>query len=511
MPNQKYSSSVEIRTYLEDLAKRFGLEKRVFFRSQASGLKWDEGIKAWKVDLTMRRGPEGKEEKHLSIHADFALLASGLFPYPQVPRVPGLSDFKGEMFHTSRWNYDVTGGSYDTAMPELAKLKGERVGVIGTGATAIQIVPQLAKYAKELFVFQRTPSQVSPRGQRSTDPVEWRERIAAKPGWQLNRMENLANHISGHLDAGENLVDDNWSKIPAYGALVGSKRFGLITPDKAQEHIGNLMALDYERSTKVREHVAEVVKDKETAKKLTPWYPSWCKRPTFSDLYLQAFNNEHVHLIDTDGKGIEKVTATGIVANGQEYPIDVLVLSTGYRSPAAGGDPGSRTGIEIIGRDGRKMADKWDHQGICTLHGTCTNGFPNLFFQFAAQAGATSSYTHVLEVLSEHISSIIAQGYTRSADPQGKVIIQPTAAAEDAWGMRIAQTAAFFSGLVICTPSYINSELEAFQMPPADDQVAMMKKGKAAIWQPGLVDFTRVLESWRSDGKLDGFEVSVEA
>jgi cation diffusion facilitator CzcD-associated flavoprotein CzcO len=512
MPKQKYSSSVEIRTYLESLVKRYNLESRILYRSQVTGLEWDESSKAWKTGLTIRRGPSGKEEKNISVYADFVTLASGLFPYPQVPKVPGLADFKGEMFHTSRWNYDVTGGSSDTAFPEMEKLRGKRVGVIGTGATAIQAVPLLAKYAKELHVFQRTPSQVNTRGQHDTDPQEWKEKIAAKPGWQQARMENFAEHLASHKRPGEDdLVNDGWTQLEAYCAIIGSNRFGGIPPEKAQEHIGTLVALDSAHNKQARQRIADIVKDKATADKLTPWYPTWCKRPTFSDMYLECFNADNVHLIDTDGHGIDSVTPTGIVANGQEYPIDILILSTGYRSPVAGGDPGARMGIEIRGREGRTMSKKWDEQGLTTLHGVFTNGFPNLFFQSAAQAAATANYMHVIMVLSEHISTIIKTAISRSEKEKGAVLIQPSSDAEDVWGMQIAQGAVFFSAVAVCTPGYLNLEGEALEMPPADDHVAMMKKAKAAIWQGGLVEFTRKMEEWRKDGKLEGVEISVEA
>jgi cation diffusion facilitator CzcD-associated flavoprotein CzcO len=510
MPKQKYSSSVEIRAYIDILVKHFGLQGRFLFRSRINKLEWDESREIWKTNITLRRGPEGKEEKALSVHADFVTLASGVFPYPQVPRVPGLADFEGQMFHTSRWNYEITGGTSDTVFPDMDKIKGARVGIIGTGATAVQVVPQLAKYAKELYIFQRTPSQVNPREQRDTDPTTWNNKIAAKPGWQKHRMENLADCISSHLKSGsEDLVNDNWSRLKAYAALVGGNRFGSISPEKAQEHIGTMLALDAEHNKDVREHVAQVVKDKKTAESLTPWYPTWCKRPTFSDHYLQAFNNENVHLIDTDGKGIDRVTPHGVVASGQEYPLDILVLSTGYRSPATRGDPGSKAGIEIVGRNGRTISEKYEEEGICTLHGVCTNGFPNLFYQSAAQAGATANYMHTLDLLSEHIASIIAKGFKRSSS--GSVIIEASYDAETAWGMRLAQNAAYFSSLVICTPGYNNAEGEAFDMPPANDQMAMLKRAKAAIWAAGIVDFARVLETWRGNGDLEGFEVSVKA
>lgn len=278
MPKQKYGSSVEIRTYLEKLIKQFDLEDRIVFRSQVTDLTWDEDQKAWRTSLTIRRGPNAAESITYSVHAEYVTLASGLFPYPQVPRVPGLADFQGQMFHTSRWNYDVTGGTCAEVFPDMAKLKDARVGIIGTGATAIQVVPQLTKHAKEVYVFQRTPSMVHTRGQRDTDSTEWREKIAYKPGWQKDRMENLAENIACHAEPGNDLVNDKWSGLDAYCALEGSNRFGVITPEKAKEHIGTMLALDASQNRKARERIQEIVRDKKVADRLTPWYPSWCKR-----------------------------------------------------------------------------------------------------------------------------------------------------------------------------------------------------------------------------------------
>ncbi|KAF1837871.1 FAD/NAD(P)-binding domain-containing protein [Decorospora gaudefroyi] len=509
MPPQKYCSGVEIRKYLERTVEKFGLSNRILFRTQATGLEWDENLKVWKANLKMLRGPRGKDEKSISLNADFVTIASGLFPYPQVPKVPGLAEFEGPMLHTARWDYNMTGGTTDDAFPEMNKLKDKVVGIVGTGATAIQVVPQLAKYAKEVYVFQRTPSYVFTRGQRDTDPAQWREKIASKPGWQRERMENLALSLSGELKQGDSMVDDEWTKLEAYGAIIGSSRFGLITPDKAQEHIATMMALDSKHSERARARVSQIVKDEETAKSLTGWYPTWCKRPTFSDEYLEAFNKANVHLINTDGKGIDKVTPKGVVANGQEYPIDILILSTGYRSPGAGGDPGARTGIEIVGRNGRRLADKWEEQGPSTLHGVLSNGYPNLLMQTVTQSSATANYNHVIDVLSEHMASIVATAHDRSLNTREGVVIEPSAAAEEAWGMKIAQGAAFFSPIAVCTPGYLTLEGEALKTPAPDDHVGMMKKAKGAISYQGLVSFIREIEGWRRNGELEGVEVTV--
>jgi cation diffusion facilitator CzcD-associated flavoprotein CzcO len=369
IPPKKYVSGVEIRAYLEDLAHKFGLEDKILYRTQIDGLQWDDKIHAWKADMTSGRGSGGQEKSTVWMNAEFVFLATGVFPRPQVPKLPGLVGFEGAMFHTARWDYKVTGGSSDTAFPELDKLRGKRVGIIGTGATAIQIVPEVAKYAKELFVFQRTPSQVNPRDQQDTDPSEFRENIAGKAGWQKARMENFAEHVAlGSPDDHEDLVADGFSKLSSWCAIVGSSAFGTVTSENAAEHIGRLVSMDAQHSAQTRARVSKIVKDKETAEKLTPWYPSWCKRPTFSDFFLQAFNQENVHLVDTDGRGVDSATAQGLVVGGKEYPLDVLILSTGYRSPAIGaGDPAAKIGIDIVGRGGRSLTEKWTAQGPTTL------------------------------------------------------------------------------------------------------------------------------------------------
>ncbi|CAE7009584.1 hypothetical protein HRS9139_01599 [Pyrenophora teres f. teres] len=507
MPRQKYSSGTEIRQYLEQISEKFGLSKRVLLRTQVTDTTWNDALKSWQANVSMRRGDEGKDEKTLSFHADHVIIVSGLFPYPQVPKVPGLAEFSGPMLHTSRWDYGLTGGSSDDVFPEMSKLKDKVVGVIGTGATMIQALPVVAKYAKKVFVFQRTPSHVFTRGQKDTDPVEWREKIAAKPGWQIARMQNLTDIITGQQPE-EDLVGDQWSRLDSYAAIQGSTRFGMITPENAGKHVENLMAMDLAHTERARARVSQIVKDEDTAKKLMAFYPIWCKRPTFSDTYLQTFNSDTVHLIDTDGKGLDAVTPSGIIANGQEYPIDFLILGTGYRSPSTGGDPGSRTGIKVVGRNGRQLAEKWKEEGYSTFHGVLTNGFPNLFIVSPGQAGVSSNWNDVIDVLSEHITSIIAIAGNHATKGTERIVIETSVEAEAEWGKLIAKGAAFFSSISVCTPGYLNLEGEATKRPAADDAAAMEKRSKGSIWYKGLTDYRRYLEKWREDGRLEGIEVT---
>ncbi|ETS85333.1 hypothetical protein PFICI_03358 [Pestalotiopsis fici W106-1] len=509
MPRQKYVSGAEIRSYLVSLAKKYGLDDKIMYRAEVNGLQWSDDQRAWRVDMTVGHGQGGQEKSHLWANAEFIFFATGLFPMPQVPKFPGLSGFQGSMFHTARWDYETTGGSSEEPFPALEKLKGKRVGIIGTGATAIQVVPQVAKYAADLYVFQRTPSQVNTRDQRDTDPEEWRSKIAAKKGWQAYRMDNFATHLAkGAPDDHENLVGDAWTNLKTYCTMIGGDHFETITPDKVPEHIGRLLAIDAEQTANVRARVARVVKDQDTAKKLTPWYPTWCKRPTFSDLYLETFNQENVHLIDTDGKGVESVTAGGVLANGQEYSVDVLILSTGYRSPAAGaGDPSARAGITIVGRNGRSFTEKWASVGASTLHGYASNGFPNFFWFGPHQTGGTANFAHNIDLMTTHIAYIVGQAHERvRGTDQDRVVVEVSQEAEEAWSMRMAQSAAAFAGNGVCGPSYLNGEGEALRV---QDPVSMLKKARGSIWPTGIVGFAHELEAWRAEGKLQGIDVSV--
>ncbi|KAI2618418.1 FAD/NAD(P)-binding domain-containing protein [Hypoxylon sp. NC1633] len=513
MPSNKYAPGVEIRNYLKDVVKRWNLEDKILFRTQLDKLEWDDGARVWKADLTTGRGPRGANKSTLAVKAEFVSLTAGLLSRPQVPKLSGvgIEGFKGDVFHTSLWNYDVTGGSSEEAFPDLSKLKDKRVGILGTGATAIQVVPCLAQYAKEVYVFQRTPSSVYPRGQKLTDPEEWKTKIASKPGWQSARIENLAAHLSNNAPPGvPDLVNDAWSNQPAYAALIGDADFPFVTPDKIPEVIGHFLMQDAPNTAKVRARVAEIVQDKDTAEKLTPWYPAWCKRPTFSDTYLQTFNKPHVHLVDTDGKGVSSVTPQGLVVNGTEFPLDVLVLGTGYETPGASiGDPSKRAGVTLLGRGGQTIPQKWAPTGVATLHGYASPGFPNLFFLSPMQAGVSGNQAHPLDVHCQQIAHVAAAAHRR-AGPDGLaksgVVIEVQDKAAEVWSTRIMQGAARFATMATCTPSYINNE--GHLVDPNATLEDQIKRARMSPYSAGMLEFVEELRKWREEGSLSGFDVS---
>ncbi|CBF75886.1 hypothetical protein AN3560.2 [Aspergillus nidulans FGSC A4] len=318
----------------------------------------------------------------------------------------------------------------------------KRVAVVGTPATAISVVPEVAKYAGELYVIQRTPAPVRPRGQHETNPKEFQTKVATMPGLQ-------------------NLVNDAWTDMPAYSAIVGTPNHGVTkSSSKVIEHHADAYhALDLPHMESVRARVDELVHDPDTAAKLKPWYPSWCKRPKFSDTYLQTFNRPNVHLVDTDGKGPSRVTETGLVVGEKVYLLGVEIFGTGYQAPTAGsGSPAARTGINVTGRHGQSLDEKWRTKGAAKLHGYATNGFPNLFFSGTSQATITGKNVFMLGFIAQHIAYMIGEGERRVGRGQGlgqqqRAIIEVTRDSEEAHTAEIPRRAPpFYSVLTDVRP-----------------------------------------------------------
>ncbi|KXJ91610.1 hypothetical protein Micbo1qcDRAFT_163396 [Microdochium bolleyi] len=508
MPSRKYAPGLEIRRYLTQLAKQFHLDDKVLFRTTVDSLDWDESASSWKASLTTGRGSKGADKSELTVTAEFVVLTSGLLAKPHVPKLPGagLAQFKGELLHTARWDYSATGGSSEEVFPSLDKLKGKRVGIIGTGATAIQVMPAVADHAGELFVFQRTPSAVYSRGQRETTPQEWAG-ITKPANWQIERQVNNTKNISWPASPDlVDLVEDEWSKQKAYASVVGGPEYAYPKPEQVPELIGHYLGLDLENSMRLRARIASIVEDKDTVERLTPWYPIWCKRPTFSETYLQAFNKPNVHLVDTDGKGVGSATEKGVVVDGREYPLDVLILATGYVSPAtADMDPAIRAGVNVTGKGGRTLSSKWKEQGASTLHGYISSGFPNMMFINIAQAGASPNQAQSIDIHARHIAQVIAAAHRKAETGSPSVVIDVEPQAEEAWAWRIVSGAARFGVASICTPGYMNKEGEQGDM---SDQAAMLKAARAAPLSEGAVRFDEILQEWREQGGLEGLVVS---
>jgi cation diffusion facilitator CzcD-associated flavoprotein CzcO len=365
------------------------------------------------------------------------------------------------------------------------------VGIIGTGATAIQCVPHLAAAARHLYVFQRTPSSVDVRGNQPTDP---RWATGLDPGWQRRRIENFQTLTAGgHAD--EDLVADAWTSITRKLPVMTDNRDNTAadaSSDLTPEQRARRMELaDFAQMEDIRARVDALVTDRATAEALKPWYGYFCKRPCFHDAYLQTFNRPNVTLVDTRGRGVERITGAGVVVDGVEHALDCLIFATGFE---VGTDYARRTGFEVVGRDGLTLTDKW-RDGVRTFHGVCVHGFPNCFIESIAQSGFTVNFPYLLDVQARHVAWIIASALAR-----GVTEVEPSADAEAGWvDTVVARSAATAQRAKSCTPGYYNREGQAN---------AQTRQGSFFFGTPS--EYADILQSWRDRGALEGLEVRTD-
>jgi cyclohexanone monooxygenase len=365
----------------------------------------------------------------------------------------------------------------------LTGLRGKRVGVIGTGATSVQIVPHIGEWADELYVFQRTPSSIDVKNNPPTDS-QWAESL--EPGWHQHRMDNFNSLVSG-VPQDTNLVDDGWTDIITNLLLAMMKKSTAeLTPEGIEQAVE---IADFKKMESIRARVESEVEHPETAEALKPYYRQFCKRPCFHNEYLETFNRDNVALIDTSGKGVERITKKGVVVDGHEYELDCLIYSTGFE---VGTDYSRRAGIKLYGRNGESLSEKWA-DGIRTLHGMHVHGFPNCFLMNGAQAGFTASFPHILNEQAKHLTYIIKKGID-----EGRKTVEVTKEGEAAWVAQCIEKAgmatAFFES---CTPGYYNNE--------GNTSAQSVQNGFYG-GGTGSVEFISILEAWREDGTLQGME-----
>ncbi len=381
MPTNKYVQAPEIWGHAVRIAKHFDLYDKAVFSTQVTTMTWNEVEKHWLVSTD--RGDR--------ITAKYVAMGTGPLNRPKLPGVPGLDSFGGHTFHTSRWDYEYTGGSYEGA--PMSQLADKRVGIIGTGATAVQCVPPLGRDAKELYVFQRTPSAVDARNNHPIDP-DWYATLG--PGWQREWLLNFATLQAGGW-AEEDLVHDGWTDI---SQRIRDRMVERQDGDKTMTFEAFIAAYedsDDEKMEEIRRRAEAIVERPDTAANLKAWYRQFCKRPCFHDEYLQTFNRPSVHLVDTDGKGVERIDENGVWAGGLHYDLDCVIFASGFEFNT---DYTQRSGFEIIGRGGRTLTEKWA-DGMESYQGMHVHGFPNMFVIGFLQGGSlganvTSNYTEAV-------------------------------------------------------------------------------------------------------------------
>ncbi|MET8879718.1 flavin-containing monooxygenase [Streptomyces rubiginosohelvolus] len=457
VPEWKYAPGDEIRRHAVRIARRFDLYTDALFSTGVTGLTWDEVSETWLVSTD--RGDD--------FRAAYVVSATGTLTDPKLPGIPGIEDFAGHTFHTSRWDYAYTGGTPEGGMTHLAD---KRVGIVGTGATGIQAIPMLAEDAGHLYVFQRTPSTVDERANRRTAPGDVG---AGRAGWARERRDNFLRIVSGESTE-QDLVADRWTTSAGLleKLLPSFRRHGdRRTFEAAYE------AADAAKMNELRARVDRCVTDPEAAEKLKPWYRYACKRPTFSDLYYPAFNRDNVTLVDTaDTHGIERVTADGVVVGGTAYALDCLIFATGFNVGTSGIHSGR---LPVRGRGGVHLLDRWGRQGPRTLHGFTSNGFPNLIQLGTLQNASSVNFTHILDEQAVHAAALVAAAEADDA------LIEPSPASEDAWLAVLAEGAPDHEWFhAECTPGYYNREGRGRPNGPI-------------AYPHGAVAFHQLLEEWR--------------
>ena len=471
VPIEKYTHAPEILSYCKKLADHYDLYKDACLQTEVTEIKWDESSAVWLINTN--RGDV--------MTATSVVMSNGPLNRPKLPGIEGINEFEGHTFHTSRWDYDYTGGSSEGG---LIGLENKRVGIIGTGATAVQCIPHLGASAKELFVFQRTPSSIDIRNNRETDP-EWVKNLT--PGWQKRRMENFNSLVSGGLE-NEDMVGDGWTEI--YRNLTG-----MLPPDGFEQLSEKDMGLatelaDFKKMESIRNRVDSVVKDKETADALKPYYRQFCKRPCFHDEYLETYNRENVKLVDTQGLGVDKITKNGVVVDGKEYELDCLIFATGFE---VGTSYTRRSGYEVIGKNDLKLSDKWK-DGPKTFQGMFSHGFPNCYFLGVIQSALTTNFVHLLMEQTKHIAHVVKYG----GDHNTK-LVEPTLEAEEEWVALIKRNAhrgeRFFAE---CTPGYYNNEGNH------DKSNGFLSNA----YGKGPVAFFDLLKNWKKSGTYEGLMIN---
>jgi cation diffusion facilitator CzcD-associated flavoprotein CzcO len=381
IPTMKFASGFEIFEYCQKMAEKFNFYDHCLFHTTVEKTVWDDDTGRWTVHTD--RGD--------AMRARFVILANGILTTPKLARIDGMERFEGESFHTSRWNYDID-------------LDGKTVGIIGTGATAVQVIPELAKVVEHLYVFQRTPSTIDVRDQRATTPEEIEE-WSAEPGWARARRARFAKISNGRTAVQAN--DDYLSgKVADFRERKVYDRE--LTPEELLE---KQLESNFRIMEQIRERVDEIVEDPRTAAALKPYYPYFCKRPTFHDEYLPTFNRPNVTLVDTAPMGVREINERGVVHDGTEYPLDVLIYATGFQWMAIS------TFNMIVGRDGRSLSEKWQTEGTKTFLGVHTDGFPNLFIVTGPQGGGGSfNFTENIDAHADYIAWMLSTMRERDAD-----------------------------------------------------------------------------------------------
>ena len=396
---ERYAGQPEILRYANHVADRFDLKRDVTFNTRVTRAAFDEATSRWRVETDTGE----------RISARFCVLATGCLSSANLPRFEGRESFAGETYHTGRWpHHEVDFG-------------GKRVGIVGTGSSAIQAIPVIAEQAKHLTVFQRTPNYSIPARNRPIDADMVADVKAVYPEFRANNRlmpAGFGSRMPQNDAAAES--DDPTRREANYATRWQRGGFGFLGAynDLLVSGDANETAAEF-----VRQRIRETVKDPRTAELLCPDNVIGCKRPCLDSGYFETYNRDNVALVDIRANPIERITPQGIVAGGAEHALDAIVFATGFDAMT-----GAVLGIDIRGRRGQTLKEKWA-AGPRTYLGLGTVGFPNLFL--VSGPGSPSVLTNMLCSIEQHVDWI-ADCLT-NLRRTNMASIEATSSAEDAW------------------------------------------------------------------------------
>ena len=396
---ERYAGQPEILRYANHVAERFDLRRDIVFDTRVSSARFDEAAAFWDVETDTGR----------TVSARHCILATGCLSSANLPDFEGRDSFLGETYHTGRWPH------------EGVDFTGKRVGIIGTGSSAIQAIPVIAEQAQHLTVFQRTPNYSIPARNAPIDPNLVQEIKAEYPAFRERNYQEPAGFGSKIPKNDQAALEDaEESRARNYAKRWERGGFGFLSAynDLIVNRDANDTAAGF-----VRDRIRETVADPTTAELLCPDNVIGCKRPCLDTGYFETYNRPNVELVDVRTDPIERITPEGIVVAGREHAVDCIVFATGFDAMT-----GAMLSIDIRGRQGRTLTDKWA-AGPVTYLGLTTSGFPNLFM--ISGPGSPSVLTNMIVSIEQHVEWIAdCMGHLRD---EGLAAIEATPAAEDGW------------------------------------------------------------------------------
>lgn len=403
---EKFSAQPDILAYANHVADRFNLKKDIEFNVEVKASRFDENLKTWKI--TTNTGEE--------IDAQYFIMATGCISTTQIPNIKGLSDYVGNTFHTGDWPH------------EEVDFSGQSIAVIGTGSSGIQSIPVLAKQAKKLTVFQRTPNYSIPS---QNEPMTKKYERSWKDVYSERRKEMRYSAHGSLKDLNDvpalSVDEDQRQELYTKRWAIGGTGFLGSFNDLLTNADANYTAAEY-----VRQQIKRVVKDKETAEILCPRsYPIGTKRICIDTGYFETYNRENVKLVDISKKPIQRLVADGIIVDDQLYPFDSIIFATGFDAMT-----GSIFNVDIKGRGGLALKEKWN-AGPKTYLGLMSASFPNLFM--ITGPGSPSVKSNMIMSIEQHVDLVIET--LLSMRRKGLSVVEPELEAENKWVDHVQEVA----------------------------------------------------------------------